>query len=84
MPRAGEHVLTSDDIAARIAPIYNAANLSESSTQDERHEAFTSALKTLVARGVLTPRALPDSDGRPRLCLVRTIVEVVDRARVTV
>jgi hypothetical protein len=66
-PLLGERIIGFDEIVQHVAPIYNAANLSPASTQQERHKVFTAALKKLIDGGTIAPRAQPE-DGR--LCLV--------------
>jgi hypothetical protein len=73
-----ERIVNSDEIAGLVAPAYNLA-VSPTSTQSERREAFTAALKALIDSGTLTPRS---HYGDERFCLVTPVQSLlVGRSR---
>ena len=59
--QAGERILDHAEIALYVGPIYNAANLTEDSTQADRHAVFVAALgKAIGDSETLKPRSHPE------------------------
>jgi hypothetical protein len=72
-PCSGERIVGAVEISQLVAKDYNLA-VSAESTQSERRDAFTAALRKLIDDGVLIPRA---HYGNQWLCLVTPVQRVV-------
>lgn len=56
--QADERIIDIDELILHIGPIYNAAELTEDSTQDERRKAWDIALEKVIRESrTLTPRS---------------------------